>query len=137
MRFLCVNDRKGGESNLEERARRGSVRDRHYEREGQRGCKDQDILTNKYHKRNMIIRMKRVKRLNISVGQIVITVFLMRGHLRSDYKSRRSMIKSSLGLYFSERRISLKQNLFKYFLLLCFSPGTSGCLGFKSILIFH
>jgi len=29
-----VNDRKGGESYLEERARRGSVRDRPYEREG-------------------------------------------------------------------------------------------------------
>jgi hypothetical protein len=43
----------------------------------------------------MIIRIKRVKRLRISVRQIVITVFLMQGHLRSDYKSRRSMILHS------------------------------------------
>ncbi len=43
----------------------------------------------------MIIRIKTVKRLSISVRQIVIMVFLMRGHLRSDYKSRRSMILHS------------------------------------------
>ncbi len=40
----------------------------------------------------MIIRMERVKRLDISVRQIVITVLLILGHLRSDYKSRRSTI---------------------------------------------
>jgi hypothetical protein len=41
----------------------------------------------------MIIRMNSVKKVNVSVRQIVTTVFLIRGHLTSDYKSRRSMIK--------------------------------------------
>ncbi len=38
----------------------------------------------------MIIRMNSVKKVNVSVRQIVTTVFLIQGQLRSDYKSRRS-----------------------------------------------
>ncbi len=41
----------------------------------------------------MIIRMNSVRKVNISVRQIVTTFFLIRGHLRSDYKSHRSTIK--------------------------------------------
>jgi hypothetical protein len=41
----------------------------------------------------MIIRMERVKRLHVSVRQIVTTVFLIQGNLRSDYKSCRSIIE--------------------------------------------
>jgi hypothetical protein len=40
----------------------------------------------------MIIRMNGVKKVNVSFRQIVTTVFLIWGHLRSDYKSCRSMI---------------------------------------------
>ncbi len=40
----------------------------------------------------IIIWINRVKRLIVSIRQIVITVFLIREHLRSAYKSRRSLI---------------------------------------------
>ncbi len=41
----------------------------------------------------MTIRMNDVRKVNVSVRQIVTTVFLIWGHFRSDYKSRRSIIK--------------------------------------------
>jgi len=42
----------------------------------------------------MIIRINDVRKVNVSIRQIVTTVFLIRGHLRSDFKSSRSMITS-------------------------------------------
>jgi len=50
----------------------------------------------------MIIRMNRVERLIVSIRQFVITVFLIQGHLRSYYKSRRSMIYVPFNLYGNE-----------------------------------
>jgi hypothetical protein len=44
----------------------------------------------------MIIRMNGVKNANVSVRQIVTTVFFNWGHLRSDYKSHRSMIAAHI-----------------------------------------
>ncbi len=41
----------------------------------------------------MIIRMNSVTKVNVSVRHIVTAVFLIWGHLRSDYKSCRSTIK--------------------------------------------
>jgi hypothetical protein len=54
----------------------------------------------------MIIRMDRVKKVIVSVRQIVTTVYLIPGHLGSDYKSRRSMIKVFINF---EMQPNLKQ----------------------------
>jgi hypothetical protein len=46
----------------------------------------------------MIIRMNSVTKVNVSVRQIVTTIFLIQGHLRSDYKSHRSTIHFRVAL---------------------------------------
>jgi hypothetical protein len=52
------------------------VRERAYKREGWRGYKDQeDILINTKQKCNMVIGMNDVRKVNVSVRQIVTTVF--------------------------------------------------------------
>jgi hypothetical protein len=52
----------------------------------------------------MIIGMNDVREVSVSVRQIVTTVFLVQGHLRSDYRSRRSMILSTQKFNYNQNK---------------------------------
>jgi hypothetical protein len=63
----------------------------------------------------MIIRMNSVKKVNVSGRQIVTTVFLIQGHLRSDYKSSRSMIKPVIPLLLKMSALPMRLSLWPHF----------------------
>jgi hypothetical protein len=72
-----VKDKERKRGNYRRDRERECVIERTYERERWCGYKDQDILINTKQKCNIIIRMNDVRTVNISVRQIVATVFLI------------------------------------------------------------
>jgi hypothetical protein len=64
-------------ANYQRDRERECVRDGAYVKEGWCGYKDQDILINTQRKCNMIIRMNDVSKVNVSIRQIVTTVFIV------------------------------------------------------------
>jgi hypothetical protein len=74
-----VKDKEGKRANYPRDRERECVRERErtYKRKRWRGYKDQDILINTQQKCNMIIRMHDVRNVNVSIRQIVTTVFLI------------------------------------------------------------
>jgi hypothetical protein len=73
-----VKDKERKKANYRRDRERECARERTYVRGRWRGHKDQDILINTQQKCNMKISMNDVRKVNISVRQIVKTVFLIR-----------------------------------------------------------
>jgi hypothetical protein len=68
----------GNRANNQRDRERECVRERAYERKGWRGYKDPDILINTKPKHYMIIMVNDVRKVNISIREIVKKVFLIR-----------------------------------------------------------
>jgi len=68
----------GNRANNQRDRERECVRERAYERKGWCGYKDLDILINSKLKHHMIIMVNDVRKVNISIREIVTKVFLIR-----------------------------------------------------------
>jgi len=68
----------GNRANNQRDRERECERERAYERKGWRGYKDLDILINTKPKHYMIIMVNDVRKVNISIREIVTKVFLIR-----------------------------------------------------------